>query len=111
MSTINFNEIFQSLLTGVESIAQDSLQNYYQAAKADGEDALESMKANLERWTQEVASGSLTADDLGYLLKEEAALDEMTALKQAGLADVRLDQFKDSLIGLVINTITAVLKV
>ncbi|MDN3550029.1 hypothetical protein [Mucilaginibacter aquaedulcis] len=111
MSAINFNEVFQSLETGVASIAKTSLQGYYDAAKADGENALESMKANLERWTQEVVSGTLTPDDLGYLLKEEAGLNEMTALKQAGLAEVKLDQFKGSLIGLIINTVTGLFKV
>jgi len=111
MSTINFDQLFQTLETGVASIAKQSFQDYYDAAKADGQSALENMKTNLQNWTTEVESGALTAEDLEFLLKEEADLDEMTALKQAGLAEVQIDKFKDALISLVVNTLTGFIKV
>jgi len=111
MSTINFDQLFASLQTGVISIAKESLQDYYNVAKADGESALADMKANLQRWAEELASGALTTADLEFLLKEEAALNEMTALKQAGLAKVQLDEFKGSIINLIIATLSGLLKV
>jgi hypothetical protein len=111
MNTINFDQLFQTLQTGVESIAKESFQNYYNQAKADGQSARDSMKTNLQNWTAEVGNGALTAEDLEFLLKEEDALDEMIALKQAGLGQVQLDKFKNALISLVVNTLTGLIKV
>jgi hypothetical protein len=111
MSTINFDQLFQTLETGVVSIAKESFQNYYNQAKADGQSALDSMKTNLQNWTAEVENGALTAEDLEFLLKEEGSLDEMIALKQAGLAEVQVDKFKAAIISLVVNTLTGLIKV
>ena len=111
MNTINFDQLFQTLETGVATIAKESFQNYYDQAKADGQSALVSMKTNLQNWTAEVENGALTTEDLEFLLKEEGALDEMIALKQAGLVEVQLDKFKAALISLVMNTLTGLIKV
>src|ERR1700712_4876840 len=111
MTTINFDQLFQDLKTGAVTLAKTSLDNYVEQAKADGEAALDAMKANLSHWTQEVENGAMTVDDLEFLLQEEAALDEMTALKQAGLAEVRIDQFKNALINLVLGTVTGLIKI
>lgn len=111
MSTINFDQLFQTLETGVETIAKQSFQSYYDAAKADGQSALASMKTNLQNWTAEVENGALTAEDLEFLLKEEGNLDEMISLKQAGLAEIQIDKFKAALVSLVVTTLTGFIKV
>jgi hypothetical protein len=111
MIAINFDQLFQDLKTGVITLAKASLDNYVEQAKTDGVAALDAMKTNLTHWTQEVENGALTMDDLKFLLQEDAALDEMTALKQAGLAEVRIDQFKDEVINLVLGTVISLVKV
>jgi hypothetical protein len=111
MSTINFDQFFQSLKDGIGSLAKQTVQDYLDQAKSDGEAALDSMKENLQHWTSELTNGSITADDLSFLLKEEAALDEMTALKEAGLAEVRIDQFRDGIVSLVVGAVTGLVKV
>ena len=111
MSTINFDQVFKDLTSGVESIAKDSLKDYESEAKADGKKALNDMKSNLQQWAKEVETGSITKEDLGFLLQEEEGLTEMTALKQAGLAEVHIDQFRNSLINMVVGTITGLVKV
>jgi hypothetical protein len=111
MGNINFDELYQQLQTNVISIAKASFQSYFDQAKSDGQFALENMKENLQNWTAEVQSGALTTDDLAFLLKSEESLDEMTALKQAGLAEVQIDKFKGAIINLVIGTITNLIKV
>jgi hypothetical protein len=111
MNTINFDQLYQSLLTGAESIAKTSFLQYFNQAKSDGTATLESMKDNLQLWTTAVQTGAMTAEDLSYLVKEQADLDKMIALKQAGLAEVQLDAFKNALVNLVIGTIASVIKV
>ena len=112
MSTIiNIDQLIQALESGVDSLAKSTLEDYLNEAKTDGENAISDMKSNLQKWTLEFESGALTADDLAFLLKEQAALDEMTALKQAGLAEVKIDQFKADLINMITNTIFSFIKV
>lgn len=111
MSTINFDQLYESLKNGVESVAKDSLQDYYNEAKSDGQRALTNLKENLKQWALEVENGDMSADDLVFLLKGEEALNEMIALKQAGLASVHIDQFRNGLVNMIINTLTGFVKV
>lgn len=94
--------------SGVESVAKDSLQDYISQAKADGQTALKNMKENLQTWATEVESGALTHADLDFLLKGEEALNEMVALKQAGLAAVHIDTFRNGLINMIVGVLTGV---
>ena len=110
-TTNNFDQLLQSLESGVESIAKTSLEDYLNEAKQDGENAINGMKANIQQWATEVENGSLTYEDLAFLIKGDEALDEMTALKEAGLSEIRLDEFKNSIVNLVMGTVFSFIKV
>jgi hypothetical protein len=111
MSIINFDELYIELKTGVESIAKDSWKDYENAARTDGQNALNDMKANLQQWARELETGAITKNDVGFLVQEDAALGKMTALKQAGLAEVHIDKFRNSVVNLIIGSITGLIKV
>jgi hypothetical protein len=111
MSTINFDQFYQNIESGVESLAKSTLQDYLTQAKADGENTVDGMKDYLQQWTLELEEGALTLDDLKYLLKEETALTEMTALKEAGLAAVRIDEFKLGITNVITGAIAGLIKV
>ncbi|MXV50315.1 hypothetical protein GS399_04970 [Pedobacter sp. HMF7647] len=105
MKTIAINQLINALDTGVENLAESTLKDYLSTATADGRQLVGDLKSSLEQWTAELADGSLTQEDLAFLLKEQASLTEMTSLKQAGLGEVRADQFKNDLISMVTNTV------
>lgn len=111
MSVINIDQLVQALESNVETLAKTTLQDYVSQAKADGQNAIGSLKSNLQQWTLELESGALKADDIAFLIKEEGALDEMTALKQAGLAQVKIDEFKTNLLTTITNTVFDFIKV
>ncbi len=111
MSTINFNQFFQSIEGGVESLAKTSMRDYLGEAKTDGKSIVDSMKEELQQWAAEVEEGALTEEDLGFLVKEQAALTEMTALKEAGLAAVRIDKFKTGVTNVITGAIAGLVKV
>lgn len=111
MAANHFDELFQKLEKGVETLATDSLKDYLKQAKTDGRQALTDLKGNLERWATEVETGAMTKQDLEFLLQEESALDELVTLKQAGLAAVRIDQFRNSFINVVVDTLFGFIKV
>ena len=111
MKTMHFDQLYQQLQCSAELLAKNTLQEFEKQAKADGQQVLEGLKANLQRWAEEVEAGALTKEDFAFLLQGEKSLDEMIALKQAGLAAIQVDTFKNSLINLIIGTLTSVIKV
>ncbi|MBE7174018.1 MAG: hypothetical protein INR73_25820 [Williamsia sp.] len=111
MSAINFDQLFDQLKTGAETVAHDTLKDYETEAKQDGQQALVNIKGNLQQWTQELETGSITREDLEDLLEEEEELTKMIALKQAGLAEVHIDEFRNGLINMIVGTITGLVKV
>jgi hypothetical protein len=111
MNTTDIDQLIQNLESGVANLAKSTLQDYEAQAKSDGENAINNLKTNLEQWTVEAENDELTAEDLTYLLKEEGSLDEMTALKQAGLADVRIEEFKNNLVGMITNSVFSLVKI
>lgn len=111
MNAIHFDQIYRLLKKNVALVAENTVHDYVSEAKKDGQQVLENMKDNLQHWTQEVENGAMTAEDLRFLLNSEAGLDEMIALKEAGLAAVHADKFKDGLINMIIGTVTSAVKI
>jgi len=111
MSDINFDELFKNLTAEVVSIAKDSLKDYENEAKADGQQALENIKLSLQQWAKELETGVITPEDLSYLLREEEGLNQMIALKQAGLAAIHIDKFRNDIVNTIVATITGLVKV
>lgn len=109
MISIDFQQYFKALESGVADVAKQTAGEYVSQAKTDGQNVLNLMKANLERWTQEIANGEMSLDDLKFLVQSQKELDEMNALKEAGLAAVEIDKFKNGLISMTIDTITSFL--
>jgi hypothetical protein len=103
MSSINFDDLFKNLLSGIESLAKGSLKDYENAAKDDVQQALQ--------WVKELETGSITRDDLEYLLQENEALEKMVALKEAGMAEIHIDTFRNNVINLIVSTVTGLIKV
>lgn len=100
----SFNDFVNALKDGLQQLVAQSLNDYRDAAVRDGEAFLSKTAADLEHWTEEFAKGQLSKDDFEWLVKGQKDLAEMEALKQAGLTLVRLDQFRTSLLNLVIGT-------
>lgn len=111
MDNNHFEALFGELEKALESAAKASLTDYLAQAETDGKQALQNAKANLQRWAGEVESGAMTKEDLAFLLQGETALEELTALKQAGLATVRLEQFRNTVINTIISTLFSVVKI
>lgn len=100
----DFNDFLKSLENGIKELALTNWKEVENAAIADGQAFVNKTKADLERWTQLLASGALTKDDFEWLIAGKKDLAQMQALEKAGLSLVRAQRFQNSLISLVINT-------
>ena len=105
MAPVNFQQIIETLKTEVVKLALATFQNYKNEAKADALKLLDDLKQNLENWTSQLVSGELSKEDFEFLVLAQKELIEMNALKQAGLALIKADEFKNSLLNLITNTI------
>lgn len=111
MGTINFNQFLQSIESGVDTLAKTSLHDYATQAKSDGQAIVDEMKEELQQWAAELEEGDLTTEDLSFLVKEQADLTQMVALKEAGLAEVRIDEFKTSVVNVITGSIASLVKI
>jgi hypothetical protein len=67
-----------------------------------------STKEDLARWSQQVALKQLSPDDLEWLVKGKMDAAELRALKEKGLAKVRLEKFRNSLVDLIVGSVVKV---
>lgn len=111
MPDIDFNAIFDQLKQGVVNLAESTLKNYVSKAKSDGTKMLTEMKEKLKRWTSLLIDKKLTTEDFEWLVNSQKDLIQMNGLKLAGLAAIRIDQFKASLLNLVVDTIFSLVKI
>jgi len=93
----DFKEIFGDLLEAVKKIAAEEFTEYKSEASEDVEEFLLDSKSDLEKWVTQLASGELSPDDFEWLMKSKKEVLKLTLLKQKGLAQVRLDQFREKL--------------
>lgn len=105
MGNIDFNAVFDTLKEGVTSLAKVTVQNYQNDAKADGIKLVESLKTDIKTWGEQFVAGKLTEDDVNFLVLAKKDLIEMNTLKQAGLSLIKVDEFKNGLLQLIIKTI------
>lgn len=102
---VDFNSIFAELKDQVALLAKTTLTNYTKQATTDGKKFLEQTKENLKRWTLLLAEGKLTTEDFEWLVISQKDLAEMKALKQAGLSLIRVEQFRNSVLNLIVDGI------
>jgi hypothetical protein len=106
---IDIENVLQTLKQGIRGIAEKDLAVYVSAATADGQSILDGMKTDLESWVKELAAGTMSKEDFADLVLGQKDEVEMVALKEAGLAEIAVDQFKLDMCNLITNTISALI--
>lgn len=105
MANIDFQSIIDTLKGNIIKLAEKNFKEYKNEAKNDGLELLNTVKNNLKTWTTELAEGALSKDDFEFLILAQKELIEMNALKHAGLALIKIDQFKTSVLHQIIDTV------
>ena len=102
---MNFEDIFNDLKGQIVELAKISVKKYAEEARQDGEEFLENSKEKLEKWTRLLADGQITTEEFEWLVNSQYGLAKMKLLTQAGIAQIRADQFKHA----VLNTVADVI--
>jgi hypothetical protein len=102
---IDFSAIFDQLKTGIAGLAKDTVNEFVSDAKKDGSTILSSIEDDLKRWTNLLKQGDLTKADFEWLVLGKKDSLKMAALENTGLAMIRVDAFKTSVLNLVVDTV------
>jgi hypothetical protein len=100
----NFDDFIDAIEEGVKELAKNTLKGYKDEAVTDAKAFLAASKDDLQRWATLLANGELSQDDFEWLVIGRKDVAALHALKQKGLALVRIDRFKNALLNLVIDT-------
>jgi hypothetical protein len=106
---IDFKNVLETLKNGVKDLAEKNLKDFVASATADGQAIITDLQDDLETWTLQLAQGEITKDDFTFLVLGQKDLIKMIALKQAGLAEIAVDRFKNGVFDLITNTIVGLI--
>jgi len=109
MATVNFQDLFDTLKTGVVDLAKGTVSDCVSEATTAGQNALVEMKADIEDWSMSIATGEMDIKDVEFLIAGRKELTEMHGLEQLGIAQIELDKFKNGMIDLIVGTISKVI--
>ena len=98
-----FNDFVSTLKNDLLDFAKINYEEYKDELLKDGTLFIEKAKADLERWTDGLASGALSKEDFEFLLKGKKDLAQMEALKQLGLSKIRITKITNGIIDVVVG--------
>jgi hypothetical protein len=105
MSPVVFSDILQTLRAQIEAFLTSEVADLLAQARTDSEAFLAASRADLERWTVELAVGQMTPDEFASLVRGQVAICKLAALEQAGLAAIRLDRIRSSILQIILDTV------
>ena len=101
----DLKELLDALKKDLTGIAKEAGEDFKEELIKDGQAFIKKSKEDLERWMILAAEGRLTKDELEYLINGKKDLAEMEALKQKGLAEVKIDKMRNALLNSVISSV------
>jgi hypothetical protein len=104
---VNIASILKNIEEQSRDLAEKLFTQFAREALADVKDFLRKSNAALGRWVQELARGEINQEEFKSLVEGQLEVTEMRALKQAGLAQVRIDLFVNGVLDIVFNTALA----
>ena len=100
----DFNGFLDAFKDSLLTLGKDHAKEFADALMKDGEDFAEKTKDNLEKWGGQLASGDLSPTEFESLVKGQGDLLQMEALKQAGMAAIRVDKLKKGILDTIVST-------
>lgn len=70
----------------------------------DGTQFLRQGRNDIERWTLAVTEGEMSMANFVWLLRDKKHLAEMNALRKQGLTEERINELREEIIKIILNT-------
>lgn len=105
----DFNKIFNDIKNALGPLAEKDIKEFANQAKQDAEAFLQQSRAKLALWVQQLADKDIDEDEFRVLVESQKVAAEMELLRAASAGTVRIERFRDSVVGLVVTTaVTAI---
>jgi hypothetical protein len=101
---LNFENLVNEVMNEITALAREKLGGLVNEAKEDARSFLKGTEEDFKRWFTLLKDGKLTRDDFIWLSKSKKDLIEMFALKQAGLSQVKMQQFANNLLDILLGS-------
>jgi hypothetical protein len=96
-------DFFGTLGTTLEHYLAAEVGDHLAAARQDAAAFVASSQADLRRWLEALAANRLSTDEFTSMVRGQLALCKLEALKQTGLAQIRLDELRAGILDLILD--------
>ncbi len=100
-----FEALFEDLKGQVVQLAQQKVKDCAADASAEANAFLERSKDKLKEWTLAFAENKIDKEEYEWLMNSQKGLGEMKVLTQAGLAQIKIDEFTQGVKAIALNTL------
>ena len=100
----DFNKIFDNIKDQVGAQAQTGLKEFSDQGKQDAQAFLDQSRGRLEKWMQLLADKQIDQDEFAWLVESQKAAAQMEALRKANAGTMKIEQFRDSVLQIVVKT-------
>lgn len=100
----DFNKIFDNIKGQVGAQAQTGLKEFSDQGKQDAQAFLDQSRGRLEKWMQLLADKQIDQDEFAWLVESQKAAAQMEALRKANAGTMKIEQFRDSVLQIVVKT-------
>jgi hypothetical protein len=104
-----FDDFINEVKSEVKSLAIKLFHEYQDTAVKESVAFLNQTRSDLERWLKLMITGDLTREEFEWLVAGKKDLLDLFALKEAGLARVRIDKFRNGLLKIIVDKAVAIL--
>jgi len=98
-------ELTDRLLEDLADAFREALPHVRDAILQSGREFAHDTRQDLLRWQELASTGAISKEDLRWLVQSRADLARMTALKEAGLARVRIDELRGRIARIIAGTV------
>lgn len=103
-----WDDFLQQVLVGLKALAAGPLASYAAEIESDGRAFVAQARSDLETWTQQLAKGQISKEDLAFNLQADADLAKLQALTDAGVGLEALQTLRDGVINAVVDAAVTV---
>ncbi|MEI6892639.1 MAG: hypothetical protein V5783_10760 [Pontiella sp.] len=96
-------DIFKRCELAAKDLVKEEAEEFLKEGKAFGE----TISGDLVKWTAAYQAGKIDESGLKRLMKRKRTTLKVRGLKQAGIAEIRLEQLQNQMLEIVVSSISA----
>lgn len=101
----NMAEVFSDIEQQIITLAEVTVSNFKNQAISDAKNLVNTIKTDIIRWTNLLSTGQIKISEFEFLVGSEKSLTAMISLEQAGLAQLRIQNYLNGVLNVVIDVV------